>query len=122
MVKYLENSVTWYMYYNSVRAPHLFLNASSTLLLSSVLFQLRMDRDSAVQASASAYQAGELLRDQLSLVTRERDIAQAKVHLICMCMFSDCMLLGGRASRRSNQGATRGTGHVSHAWQTELLQ
>ncbi len=46
-----------------------------------VLFQLRIDRDSAVQASASAYQAGELLRDQLSLVTRERDIAQAKVSI-----------------------------------------
>ncbi len=98
----------------------LALNICTSLLLSSVLFQLRMDRDSAVQASASAYQAGELLRDQLSLVTRERDIAQAKVRLnynytyVLRSQSNEIVLLGGRASRRSNQGATRGTGHVSH--------
>lgn len=53
--------------------------ADHSELLLSEIEQLRSDRDSAVHASQSAYQASELLREQLSLITRERDLAQSKV-------------------------------------------
>ena len=41
--------------------------------------QYQRERESAVAASESAYEASHMLQDQLSLVTRERDMAQRKV-------------------------------------------
>lgn len=41
--------------------------------------QVRRERDSAVKACESAYEAGELLQEQLSLLMREKDIAEAQV-------------------------------------------
>ncbi len=41
--------------------------------------QVRHERDSALKASESAYEACEMLREQLTLITRERDLATSKV-------------------------------------------
>ena len=42
-------------------------------------YQYRRERDGAVAAIESAYEASHLLQGQLTLVTRERDLAQSKV-------------------------------------------
>ena len=42
-------------------------------------YQYRRERDGAVAATESAYEASHLLQGQLILVTRERDLAQSKV-------------------------------------------
>ena len=44
-----------------------------------VCVQYQRERDGAVAASESAYEASQLLQEQLTLVTRERDLAQSKV-------------------------------------------
>ena len=41
--------------------------------------QVRKERDSAVKACESAYEAGELLKEQLSFLMREKEIAEAQV-------------------------------------------
>ena len=41
--------------------------------------QLRKERDSAVKACESAYEASELLKEQLSLMTTERNLARQHV-------------------------------------------
>ena len=43
--------------------------------------QVRKERDSAVKACESAYEAGELLKEQLSFLMREKEIAEAQVSL-----------------------------------------
>ncbi len=41
--------------------------------------QVRKERDSAVKACESAYEAGELLKEQLSFLMREKEIADSQV-------------------------------------------
>ena len=43
--------------------------------------QVRTERDRAVKACESAYEASELLKTQLSLVSREKNLAQAHVKI-----------------------------------------
>lgn len=43
------------------------------------LEQVRKEKDSAVKACESAYEAGELLREQLALLMREKEIAESQV-------------------------------------------
>ena len=40
---------------------------------------MRKERDGAVKACESAYEAGELLKEQLSLLVREKELAEAQV-------------------------------------------
>lgn len=49
------------------------------LILCETHAQVRKERDNAVKASESAYEASELLREQLSLVSREKDLACMQV-------------------------------------------
>ena len=41
--------------------------------------QVRKERDSAVKACESAYEAGELLKEQVALLMREKEIAESQV-------------------------------------------
>ena len=51
--------------------------------------QVRHERDSAVKASESAYEACEMLQHQLTLITRERDIANTKVGMAMRIVVKD---------------------------------
>ena len=62
-----------------------FTSYSSIFLLHNIIIanfshmQLRKERDSAVKACESAYEASELLKEQLSLMTTERNLARQHV-------------------------------------------
>lgn len=59
-----------------------------------VCMQVRTERDRAIKACESAYEASELLKTQLSLVSRERDLAQTHVRMqICDCNGTSTSLL-----------------------------
>ena len=49
------------------------------LILCDTRAQVRKERDNAVKASESAYEASELLRERLTLVSREKELACMQV-------------------------------------------
>ena len=62
----------------------LFTEITADHLCVCVCVQYKKERDGAVTASESAYEASHMLQEQLSLTTRERDLAQSKV-CVCLC-------------------------------------
>jgi len=93
--------------------------------------QVRKERDNAVKASESAYEASELLREQLSLVSREKDLACMQVCVraaVLSCPHSTAhfytlatshFMLGGGASYDHHEVPTGGGYqvhlHTSHS-------
>lgn len=69
----------WLISFSPSPSPSTSPSASPSPSPSPPLFQYQRERESALAASESAYDASQMLQEQLILVTRDRDLALNKV-------------------------------------------